>query len=85
MRTAEDIIEDMKKLMNYVEESQKTIEDGEMVDLQGLDKDVEALCKEALQLKPEQEQDVQLVMREMITKLEALAQSIETFKNSQMN
>ncbi|MEM6781597.1 MAG: hypothetical protein AAF569_07015 [Pseudomonadota bacterium] len=78
----QDIKTRMQELTSFVVQANDTINAGQMVDLQGLDDEVASLCDRTLALPPQQAADIQPLMAEMISKLEELGRSLETFQQN---
>ena len=81
-----DIVEAIKtrmiELTDFIQQADDTINGGQMVDLQGLDDEVASLCDRALALPPQEATQIQPLMADMITRLEALGASLQRFQDN---
>lgn len=80
-----DIKTRMEELTSFVIESNNSIQEGQMVDLQGLDDEVASLCDRTLALPANQAAEIQPLMSEMISRLEELGRSLEILQENLRN
>jgi len=78
--TKDQIIEKLSTLITLIDQAQIDIDAGRVRDLSAMDHDVAKVCDDIVALPPEQAQEVQPVMADMITRLEKLAGSLQSFK-----
>lgn len=82
MSEAQNIIQRMNELTQFVSQSNDIIKGGQMVDLTGLDDEVASLCDRTVALHPQEAMQVQPVMAELISKLEELGRTLQQFQNN---
>lgn len=72
-----DIAGRLKSVLDYVQDCDRRVSKGEIMDLQGLDKNVIVLCDAIASLPPKEAQSFESDMARLIDKLEVLAQSMK--------
>ncbi len=82
MSKANDIKQKLEQIILFIEEAQKKLQEGEVINLSHLDGEVEALCQQTLQLPPSDAIEVQPIMGNMITKLEELGVALKDFQSN---
>ncbi len=81
MSNAQDISARLQELSDFIESAHNSLSDGEVVNLSHLDGEIEKLCEATLRLPPADATQVQPVMADMISKLEALGLALQEFQN----
>ncbi|NQZ14957.1 MAG: hypothetical protein HRT94_09070 [Alphaproteobacteria bacterium] len=79
--TKEQIIQQLQDVSETIDQAQNDIAAGLVRDLSHLDNHVAQICNDIVNLSPEDAAQVQPIMADMISKLEALASSLQTFKS----
>ena len=82
MNSAEEISNKLKGLISFIENAQEELKGGKVVDLSHLDGEVARICEDTLRLKPEEANNVQPIMAEMISKLETLGIALQEFQKN---
>ena len=82
MSSAEQIKQQLEEITSFIEEAQKKLQEGEVINLSHLDHDVEKLCQATLQLPPNDAVTVQPIMGSMISKLEELGLALKDFQTN---
>lgn len=82
MSSAEQITNELRQLIDFIDDAHQRLDDGEVMDLSDLDDEVARLCDETLALKPEEAAQVQNTMAEMITKLEKLGVALQEYQQN---
>lgn len=77
---AEAIRDEMLRLSDYIVDTERTIREGKMLDLTGLDEKVSNLCDRTLALPPTLAMEIQPLMAEMIGHLEVLSVTLQNYK-----
>ena len=85
MSSAQEISSQLKELVSFIENAHEQLSSGTVVDLSRLDDEVARICEETLQLSPEEANNVQPAMAEMISKLEALGVALKEFQDGLRN
>lgn len=80
MSELEDIQSRMQDICTFIADSTAKIEAGELVSFSGLDGDVAVLCERAASLPPEDVEQIQPLMTDMITSLETLAAALKKYQ-----
>lgn len=80
---SEDIQKRLGELSNFILESTRTVESGQMIDLSGLDDEVASICDRVVTLPPQQAAQAQPLMAEMIGNLERLGQALKEYQDRQ--
>lgn len=70
-------------LIAFIREAQDTVENGTVVDLGDLDMKVSKICEDVENSEPSIAKNVQPLMADMITHLDALAQSLSKLQDQQ--
>jgi hypothetical protein len=76
-----DIRAKMEQLNTFILDADTSVQNGKLVDLRGLDRDIAVICKQATSLPPPDARDLQPVMAELIGNLERLSFSLKDFKD----
>ncbi len=71
----------LEEIIQTVNAAQADVSAGIVKNLSHMDKDVAKICEEIVKLPQEEAAQVQPIMADMITRLEALAQSLQNFKS----
>lgn len=80
--TANDIADKMRKLSEFILDAESSVRSGKMVDITGIDKDINTICSRATSLPPAQALEIQPVMAELIGNLERLGMALKNFKEN---
>jgi urease accessory protein UreF len=81
MSNPQKISQRLQELSDFIESAHTSLGEGEVVNLSHLDGEIEQLCNAALRLPPADAKEVQPVMADMISKLEALGLALQEFQN----
>lgn len=84
MSGVDDIHGKLSHMTSFIKEARENVLRGQQVNLSGMDGEVAALCERVVGLPPDEARQVQPIMAEMISELEALGAALEGFKD-QMN
>ncbi len=82
MSNSDSITNKLKEMSLFIDQAEAALKKGEVINLSHLDKEVEKLCEQALNLPPEDAKAIQPIMGEVISKLENLALSLQNFQSS---
>ncbi len=82
MNNADQIAGKLQELTRFIEDAQKKLHDGEVLNLSHLDNEVAQLCEETLKLPPQDAMQVQPIMGDMISKLEELSLALKDFQTN---
>lgn len=74
---ADELAGRLKSVLDYVQDCDRRVSKGEIMDLQGLDKNVIILCDAIAGLPQKEAQAFEADMARLIEKLEVLAQSMK--------
>lgn len=80
MSDADAIITELDKMGGFIDKAHAALQKGKVVGLSHLDNEVAELCAQAIKLPPEQAKTVQPIMADVISKLETLALSLQSFQ-----
>ncbi len=78
-----DIKDRLLKTTNYVRDCQSRVNQGEIMDLQGLDKNVGSVCDDILKLPEEEGAELQAKMELLIQSLEGLSDAIQELQETE--
>ena len=76
----EEVKEKLKRTIDYVRDCASRVNQGEIMDLTGLDKTVSKMCKDIESLPTENANDVKEDMAKLVQSLDDLASNIEKQK-----
>lgn len=79
--TKDQIIQRLTQMTEAIDEAQNNVAAGIIKDLTHMDNEMAQVCDDIVKLPPEEAAQVQPVMADMISRLEALAQSLQSFKS----
>ncbi|NCO02803.1 MAG: hypothetical protein GW903_01265 [Alphaproteobacteria bacterium] len=77
----DQIIARLMQTIDTINQAQNDVAAGIIKDLSFMDKDVAIICSDIMKLNPDEAAQVQPIMADMITKLEQLASSLQTYKD----
>lgn len=80
--TSNDIADKMRKLSEFILDAEASVRRGKMVDITGIDKDINIICSRATSLPPAQAMEIQPLMAELIGNLERLGMALKDFKQN---
>lgn len=80
--TATDIADKMRKLSEFILDAEASVRSGKMVDITGIDKDINMICSRATSLPAAQAMEIQPLMAELISNLERLGMALKDFKEN---
>lgn len=78
--TKDQVIKRLEEITETINKAQADVSAGIVQDLSFMDEEVASICGDILKLKPEDAAAVQPIMADMISRLEGLAQSLQSFK-----
>lgn len=78
---SEEIQKRLRELNDFILESARTVQNGEMVCLGDLDGEVASICDSLVTLPPEEAAQIQPLMAEMIGNLERLGEALQNYEN----
>ena len=82
MTDTNSIISRLSELTDFITEALARLEDGEVLNLNHLDDEVEALCEKSMALPPAEAAKIQEPMSQMISKLEELGVALKDFQSN---
>lgn len=80
--TSTDIADKMRKLSEFILDAEASVRRGKMVDITGIDKDINIICSRVVSLPPAQSLEIQPLMAELIGNLERLGMALKDFKQN---
>jgi hypothetical protein len=80
MTELEDIRVRMQNICDFIASSITDVDAGLMVNLSGLDDNVAALCERTISLPPDEAQQIQPLMAEMINNLDRLGKALRDYQ-----
>ncbi len=78
-----DIKDRLSKTTSYVRDCQSRVNQGEIMDLQGLDKNVGSVCDDILKLPQDEGLELQVKMEHLIQSLEELSGAIQELQETE--
>ena len=78
-----DIKDRLSKTTKYVRDCRSRVNQGEIMDLQNLDKNVGSVCEDILKLPQEEGLELQVKMEHLIESLEELSDAIQELQDSE--
>jgi hypothetical protein len=79
--TKDQISQRLEDIVATINKAHDDVSAGIIQDLSFMDKDVASVCNDIVKLKPEEAAEIQPIMADMISRLEGLAQSLQSFKS----
>ena len=76
----DQIVKRLENIVTTINQAQDNVAAGIVQDLSFMDKEVAQVCEDIVKLPPEDAAQVQPIMADMISRLEGLAQSLQSFK-----
>ncbi|MAZ76522.1 MAG: hypothetical protein CMH31_04385 [Micavibrio sp.] len=80
--TKDQIVKRLEEIIETINKAQDDVTSGLIQDLSFMDKDVAQVCGDIIKLEPKDAAAVQPIMADMISRLEGLAQSLQSFKET---
>lgn len=80
--TMTEIAAKMRALSLFILDAESRVRQGQMVDISGIDKDINVICAKATSLPPAQALEIQPLMAELIGHLERLGMALKDFKEN---
>lgn len=78
--TKDQIIQRLTQMTETIDEAQNDVAAGIVKDLTHMDREMAQICDDIVKLSPEDAAQVQPIMADMISRLETLAGSLQSFK-----
>lgn len=79
--TKDQILKRLEEIVVTINTAHDDISSGVVKDLSSMDQEVTKICADIVKLEPTDATQVQPIMADMISRLEGLAQSLQSFKS----
>jgi hypothetical protein len=80
--TPAEISNKMRSLSDFILDAETKVREGKIVDMSGIDRDVNVICSKAMALPADKSLEIQPLMAELIGHLERLGMALKDYKDN---